>query len=508
MTSLYLFQIGPVQSFIAAARRTQDLYVGSRLLTLLAKAGITQAQQLGVDDDSMIFPAMKDGNLPTSIPHRFAFLSEREDMGALIETAIRDYWIDHVVNEVGQWVWDQIGDGEWMERYRNQTQSWLECFWVRVAYDPRNHGESYSRASVAMASRRQLRDFPQMVDVGEKKCTLTGMGAALSNDERFWDRLRDSEPLRHQWGEDDHMVIRTNERLGAVALIKRVGQWAVPALREEADQIMRFSDLDTIAREGKPEPKGEKQPLYLAILHMDGDHMGRRLSACKEKAQHQQLSLDLALFAEYKAPEIVKEHSGTLIYAGGDDVLALLPLRKALPCANELRNALSAAIGQGASASAGIALMKASLPLDGAMDDARQAEKIAKNEFGRNAVAIRDSRSTAIRETGAKWDEVAELVTNLQSAFEKQQGWLSSSIGYDVRAASPALWGTKVPAEARAFELRRLLKRRTDPKIEGKQEKINELAEPLIQLGEKHGWDRLGDWMILARFLASGGGHS
>lgn len=508
MTYLYLFQIGPVQSFIAAARRTQDLYVGSRLLTLLARAGIHKAQELGVDDDSMIFPAMKDGKLPTSIPHRFAFLSEREDMGKSIEDAIHDYWIDQIVNAVGQWMVDQIGEGEWVERYHNQTRSWLECFWVRVDYDPRNHGESYARASVAMATRRQLRDFPQMVDVGEKKCTLTGVGVALSNEKAFWDRLRDSEPLRHQWGEDDHMVIRTNEFLGALALIKRVGQWAVTALREEKERITRFPDLDAIAREGKPEPKGKKLPLYLAVLHMDGDHMGKRLSACREKEQHQALSLDLAMFAENDAPEIVENHGGTLIYAGGDDVLALLPLRKALPCANELRHKLADAIGQGASASAGIALMKASLPLDGAMEDARQAEKIAKEGFGRDAVVIRDSRSTAIRETGAKWDEVAALVGELQKAFNQESGWLSSSIGYDVRAASPALWGKNVPAEARAFELRRLLKRRTDPKTEGKEGKIDTLAEPLVQLGETHGWDRLGDWMILARFLASGGGRS
>lgn len=508
MTYLYLFQIGPVQSFIAAARRTQDLYVGSRLLTLLARAGITKAQELGVDDDSMIFPAMKDGNLPTSIPHRFAFLSEREDMGKFIETAIHDYWSDQIVNAVRRWVTDQIGEGEWVERYQNQTRSWLECFWVRVDYDPGNHGESYARASVAMATRRQLRDFPQMVDVEEKKCTLTGVGAALSNEEDFWDRLRGSEPLRHQWGEDDHMVIRTNESLGALALIKRVGQWAVKALREEVDEITGFPDLDTIARDGKPEPKGKKLPLYLAILHMDGDHMGQRLSECTEKTQHQKLSFDLAIFAENDAPEIVGKHGGTLIYAGGDDVLALLPLRKALPCANELRTKLAEAIGEGASASAGIALMKASLPLDGAMEDARQAEKIAKEGFGRNAVVIRDSRSTAIRETGAKWDEVAALVDELQKAFRQQSGWLSSSIGYDVRAASPALWGKGVPAEARAFELRRLLKRRTDPNAEDKQEKINSLAPGLIQLGETHGWDRLGDWMILARFLASGGGRS
>ncbi|MFQ3646977.1 MAG: type III-B CRISPR-associated protein Cas10/Cmr2, partial [Anaerolinea sp.] len=43
MTHLYLFQIGPVQAFIAQARRTQDLLVGSRILSDLASAGIKAA---------------------------------------------------------------------------------------------------------------------------------------------------------------------------------------------------------------------------------------------------------------------------------------------------------------------------------------------------------------------------------------------------------------------------------------------------------------------------------
>ncbi|HRE46688.1 MAG TPA: type III-B CRISPR-associated protein Cas10/Cmr2 [Aggregatilineales bacterium] len=516
MTHLYLFQIGPVQSFIAAARRTQDLYVGSRLLSLLARAGIRHAQQRGVTSETMIFPAMDgEGDLPRAIPHRFAFLSEDGTLGAEVEKAIRTYWLEEIVNRVEQWLWDRLGDGEWTNRFKAQTKDWLECFWVCVPYDPQEHGNSYTQASKALAIRRQLRNFTQLDDVAEFKCTLTGAGAALSNDGKFWDTLRNAETLKRYWspdGRDDHMVIRKNEQLGALALIKRVGQWAVPDLRGEDGTIEGIADVERVARAGAPPPKkDEETPLYLAVLHMDGDRMGKTLSQCRTKAKHQEISYNLAVFAQQSVPDIVTEHKGVLIYAGGDDVLALLPLKTALPCANKLRLALAEVMNGAVTASAGIALMKTHLPLDSVMDEARAAEKSAKNDFGRDAVVIRDSRSTAIRAMGAKWDQISGLMEQLQRAFDREQDWLSSSIGYDILTiaeAFPTQGNTALPPEAREAELRRLLKRRISSKAGDMKERINDLAPQLAALGEAQGWDRLGAWLILARLLASGGVRS
>src|SRR2546421_12724871 len=58
MEYLFLASIGPVQSFIASARRTRDLQFGSWLLSELAKAAalqIVEAEGL----NSLIFPAPK-----------------------------------------------------------------------------------------------------------------------------------------------------------------------------------------------------------------------------------------------------------------------------------------------------------------------------------------------------------------------------------------------------------------------------------------------------------------
>jgi CRISPR-associated protein Cmr2 len=114
-------------------------------------------------------------------------------------------------------------------------------------------------------------------------------------------------------------------------------------------------------------------PAYCAVLAMDGDEMGRwlrgenspelhqvlhpdlhqyfarlpgaaeGLDTCRPvgPALHAAISQALTNFALHVAPRIVEKHLGTLIYCGGDDLLALLPACTALACAHELRLAFS-----------------------------------------------------------------------------------------------------------------------------------------------------------------------
>jgi CRISPR/Cas system-associated protein Cas10 (large subunit of type III CRISPR-Cas system) len=56
---------------------------------------------------------------------------------------------------------------------------------------------------------------------------------------------------------------------------------------------------------------------------------------------HLQFSESLSNFALHIAPRIVRAHKGRLIYAGGDDVLAMLPASNALACAHDLQMAFS-----------------------------------------------------------------------------------------------------------------------------------------------------------------------
>jgi CRISPR-associated protein Cmr2 len=78
-------------------------------------------------------------------------------------------------------------------------------------------------------------------------------------------------------------------------------------------------------------------PAYYAVLMLDGDGMGQRVRESDEE-QLRQLSQTLASFALTNVRRLVEsdDHHGTLVYAGGDDVLAMLPARGALACAQAL----------------------------------------------------------------------------------------------------------------------------------------------------------------------------
>lgn len=87
-----------------------------------------------------------------------------------------------------------------------------------------------------------------------------------------------------------------------------------------------------------PEKSGqprEATPFY-ALLLMDGDNMGKLLSGYK--AHQDKIAEALAAFTQ-EVPKIVWRCNGKLIYAGGDDVFALLPIDRAIECAKCCREA-------------------------------------------------------------------------------------------------------------------------------------------------------------------------
>ena len=103
-------------------------------------------------------------------------------------------------------------------------------------------------------------------------------------------------------------------------------------LIEEAD--LGPDDLrplaDAVARLGEPNP-------YLAVIVADGDKMGETLSKLHDPAMHREFSATLATFAA-EASDIVHADHGVLVYSGGDDVLAFVPVDRCLDCARALHD--------------------------------------------------------------------------------------------------------------------------------------------------------------------------
>lgn len=156
-------------------------------------------------------------------------------------------------------------------------------------------------------------------------------------------------------------------------------------------------------------------PAYYAILAADGDRMGATIRSLAAGAQpieqHQRLSAALASFAASARQIIEEDHAGSLIYSGGDDVLALLPLHTALACARALQLQFAEALaevcaqpGSGPTLSVGLAVVHHLQHLGVSRALAQEAERLAKKQ--RNSLAILvDKRSGGTLRVTGRWDE-------------------------------------------------------------------------------------------------------
>ncbi len=240
-------------------------------------------------------------------------------------------------------------------------------------------------------------------------------------------------------------------------------------------------------------------PAYYAVLMLDGDHLGRWLrgdlgptigaalhptlrtyfegrAEARDALQarrpvgpalHASISTALANFALHFVPDIVDKHHGVLIYAGGDDVLALLPTATALACARALaetfrqdwqvdpRGRERLLMGGAASVSAGVAVVHYKEDLRFALDRARRAEKAVKDS-GRNALCLAVCRrSGEHRDVLLPWDECG-AVEQLVSIF---LDGVSDRWAYRLRGELPTLQGEGMPSELVRAEVERLLGR-------------------------------------------------
>ena len=484
-----------------------------------------------------------------SVPHRFLALvpaRELDELKAAVVEAARQAWAaetEAVHKKLkkqldGSWAgWDRLWEaqvtGFWDIRasgYRLAEADAIELLGAERArrceaigrlgwhgdVKPGHWQNCVEISAALMEVEGQVRHVPDYAVTGAvpQKCSLLGtyeqMGPpGLSESNEFWRCFAEQADEREK------------DKLCAVSLVKRF------ALKGRVG----FSDTREMAAKGR---RG-KPCSYYAVVMLDGDEMGKWLSGERsplvgevlhEKIRlhhratgngrilsdlrrpvtpglHAAISEGLNRFAVRLAPAIVHQFRGEVIYSGGDDVLAMLPIDSALECLLELRKAFSSddVMGRKATCSAGVAFAHYKEDLRSVLNAARAAEKRAKRE-GRNrvtVVAMRRSGEHAV--AGCPWPYL-QRVQKLTSIFidGATDRW-----AYQMRAELPVLTG--LPIEACRAELRRLMLR---------TEKRGDMAELVLEslreyLAEKTATEKPGalvDFVTLcqtAAFLARPG---
>jgi CRISPR-associated protein Cmr2 len=229
---------------------------------------------------------------------------------------------------------------------------------------------------------------------------------------------------------------------------------------------------------------GTQPTPYYALVQMDGDHMGTILSNVSGTTQHSNMSKSLSMFARKHAPEIVQEaHPGRLVYAGGDDVLALTPLDGMLTMIDALQQRYRKTVApvvpdvskKTVTASMGIAIGHHFTPLSVVRRASLEAEKLAKNRYGRNAFVVtllrRSGEQTRV---GCQWEYPSLTFTPIQLFQHFYTYFL-----YDVFSPKSihvllsevsALLGLQIPAQR--SEIRRVLTRQLNEHLDDQQLKL------------------------------------
>ena len=198
--------------------------------------------------------------------------------------------------------------------------------------------------------------------------------------------LRDMQPFPDFAGLDANLFFRDNLiNRRTVPLPDDPDQGVGPTrkrLLAENDKLVKALKLAPLP--GQPRP-------YYALLRMDGDHVGALLKKRDERV----VGAALAEFAS-EAQNIVFDGDGVVVYAGGDDLLALLPLDSAICVARQLEQAYRGCFenrpdGDGArpTTSASIVIADQHEPLRGVLRQSQLAlERVAKAENGRDSLVI------------------------------------------------------------------------------------------------------------------------
>lgn len=372
---LLLFQLGPVQEFIAQAEKIGDLRVGSELLSELTAAALEVIPDYETES---VFPAVKKRELK-GIPNRFLVYvphGKGEELAKCASEAAQKK-----LTAIAEECWKKLTHvpGTRYNDYLAQVKAFLQTTWAVLKNPSGNMGADYKTIGKLMAMRRNTRQFEAWHEENPAaiKDFLSGKESALDV--------------------ADNRAPNKNSGRGAMNLIKTARTTQ--------------NDLDVATGLGK----------YIAVIAMDGDHMGGKLSSFATQDQHRRFSEKLADFA--RQVEINSE-DGVLIYAGGDDVLAVVKATRAIAVARELARKFKETVNEhGVTASAGIAIGSCKAPLQDLIHEAHAAESRAKHVYERNALAVSVlKRSGEILKWGCKWDSAAFDIYN---RLTEQSGKLS-----------------------------------------------------------------------------------
>lgn len=235
MTYLFLFTLGPVQGFIAQARKTHDLHSGSKLLSDLCRTAAKYFEN--TYGGKVIFP---DINSP-SIPNRFLgkITTDKDvwSIGNAVEQEVRGDW----KRQFDELLAEQL-DIEVYEEANRQIEQHLDIQWLfqplAEKYSDETYHKAYDELNKNLNALKNTRPFFTPEETG-RKCSLDGERNVIfyrkslsqqvtktNDDVQIGNPLYSTKNIVLEYNDDDSKPftlrhLQPGEGLSAVSMLKR-----------------------------------------------------------------------------------------------------------------------------------------------------------------------------------------------------------------------------------------------------------------------------------------------
>ncbi len=245
MSSKYLLNvsIGPVQEFIAEARKTRDLWVGSYLLSRVTFEAMRPILD-DFGDDAIVIPhiiesafykvnrghTVSPSNLQFStLPNHYIAVVDDNSTSIAglmdkVHKSVHNYW-DSLSNKVHSLIDSTVNArfSGWSHLWKEQIEDHFHIFWVAIpiAPDSLNGGykDVYNAIQELMVERKLTRTFDQWKGSSAFKCPQCGHREVMGpsgNTNEFWDTLSGNNKISFR--------IKRGEKLCAICLVKRLAE--------------------------------------------------------------------------------------------------------------------------------------------------------------------------------------------------------------------------------------------------------------------------------------------
>ncbi len=240
---LFLFTIGPVQSFIAQARKTRDLYAGSAILGDIIDASIKEVQCQNSFNKILV----PDPDLKAK-PNRFLAIISTNDLKKFckdVELSAQAKWVSITLQTFSlAGLYNlPVTYGFDKEQNRNfelkalanikpaevaaQINNFLECYWVALPYDQvkDNYLQKHDELQQRLAAIKNTRQFDQINEPAARKCSLDGERNALYYRPLSLEKGDLNSERKNKYLQADALLssqfMDIGEGLSAVSMVKR-----------------------------------------------------------------------------------------------------------------------------------------------------------------------------------------------------------------------------------------------------------------------------------------------